>query len=266
MKNNRILLTGAAGSLGTVLRPELSQVAASVRLNDVADIRDPAQHEEIIQCDLNDVDAVYKMTRDVDMVIHMGGACGEKPFAEILHSNITGFYNLFEGCRKNSVKRIIWGSSNHAVGMHPRVSRLSDSARPRPDSNYGVSKVWGEAMAQMYWDKFGIECVSIRIGSCFQKPVDRRMLNTWLSFPDLVHLVECCVTAPRVEHTVIYGVSNNDAVLWDNSHAAHIGYKPKSNGEAFRAEVEAATRPYHHDDKTISCHGGSLAAQGHIED
>src|SRR5690606_9411161 len=113
-----------------------------------------------------------------------------------MNGNIHGFYNLYEAARKNKVSRVIWGSSNHAVGMHPRTTLIDSTVLPRPDSIYGVSKVFGEGLAQLYWDKYGIESVSIRIGSCFPKPVDRRMLSTWFSYPDLVHLIERCVIAP----------------------------------------------------------------------
>lgn len=265
-KMNRILITGAAGSLGNLLRTEIAHMADNLRLNHRRGFGEAAENEEMFICDLSDADAVMEMTKDVDMVIHMGGVSKENTFENILQSNYVGFYNLYEGCRRNSVKRIIWGSSNHAIGFHPRTTRIDAACMTRPDSNYGVSKVFGEGMSQYYWDKYGIESVSIRIGSCFPKPVDRRMLTTWMSYPDFVHLTECCLAAPRVEHTIVYGVSDNDSVLWDNHMAAHLGYRPKDNAEIFRAEIEAITEPYHRDDLTIAAHGGGFAASGHFED
>lgn len=193
----RILLTGASGSLGTLLRDPISAMTKVLRLSDIKEVRNRATREEVVICDLADADAVSRMTRNVDIVVHMGGAVGaELPFEEILQSNIIGFKNLYEACRKNGVQRVIWGSSNHAFGFYPRTQRIDASATPRPDSFYGVSKVFGEAMAQYYWDKFKLESVSIRIGSCFPKPTDRRMLTTWQSYPDFVHLVECCLRSP----------------------------------------------------------------------
>jgi uronate dehydrogenase len=265
-KIERLLLTGASGQLGTLLREKIAPQAEILRLSSRYDLGQPASNEEISICDLADADAVLEMTRDVDMVIHMGGVGKEDTFAAILQSNYIGFYNLYEGCRKNGVKRVIWGSSNHAIGFYPRMQRIDASVTPRPDSNYGVSKVFGEGMAQYYWDKFKLESVSIRIGSCFPKPTNRRMLTTWQSYPDFVHLVECCLNAPRVEHTIVYGVSNNDSQLWDNRMAAHLGYRPKDNAETYRAEVEAASQPYDRDDLTIAVHGGQFAAAGHFED
>ena len=164
------------------------------------------------------------------------------------------------------MRRLIWGSSNHAIGFYPREQVIDASVYPRPDSNYGVSKVFGEALAQYYWDKFGFETVSIRIGSCFPKPVDRRMLTTWLSYRDFTHLIERCLIAPRVAHTVIYGVSDNNSKLWDNHMAAHIGFRPKDNAEDYRAEVEAATEELDPNDIVIARHGGGFAKAGHFED
>lgn len=263
-KFGRVLVTGAAGGLGKVLRAVLPQSAEKVRLSDRSELGDAAPHEEIVVCDLSDRETVFEMTKDVDIVIHMGGAVGpELPFDVVLQANYLGFHNVYEGCRLNGVKRVIWGSSNHAIGFYPRTQRIDASVTTRPDSDYGVSKVFGEAMAQYYWDKYALESVSLRIGSCFPKPVDRRMLTTWLSYPDFVHLVECAMSAPRVEHTIVYGVSANDSQLWDNRMAAHLGYVPKDNAEVNRAEVEMATPPYDRNDLTIAVHGGSFAAIGY---
>ncbi|MGB8414922.1 NAD-dependent epimerase/dehydratase family protein [Paraburkholderia sp.] len=265
-KPNRILLTGAAGALGTVLRTELRSWTPNLRITDRVRPADARPEEEVIVCDLADRQAVLELTRDVDVVVHMGGAVGgQLPFEEIVNSNYLGFFNLYEACRKNGVKRIIWGSSNHAIGFYRRTQVLDSTVVPRPDSDYGVSKVFGETMAQYYWDKYKLESVSIRIGSCFPKPTDIRMLATWLSYADLVRLVKCCVQAARVEHTLIYGVSNNDEKLWDNRLASHLGYRPKDNAEFYREEVEAAGVPIEPDDLAISVHGGGYAAMGPVE-
>lgn len=262
----RLLLTGAAGGLGTMLRPRLAALCETLRVSDIADLGAAAEHEEAAQCDLSDAAAARDLTRDVDMVVHMGGKGTEGTWAEVRDANIDGFYNMYEGCRKNGVRRLVWGSSNHAIGFYPREQVIDASVYPRPDTNYGVSKVFGEALAQYYWDKFGFETVSIRIGSCFPEPRDRRMLTTWLSYDDCFHLIERCLTAPRVAHTVIYGVSDNDAKLWDNTRAAHIGYRPKDNAEVFREKVEAATPEPDPTDLVHAAHGGGFAAGGHFED
>jgi len=260
---NRILLTGASGALAGVLRTPLAARTARLRLSDRRPVTQIKPHEEEVVGDLADAELVSRITRNVDVVVHMGGAVGaELPFAEILQSNVLGLTNLYEACRVNGVKRVIWASSNHAIGFYPRTQRIDAAVMPRPDSFYGVSKVYGEAVAQYYWDKFRLESVSIRIGSCFPKPTDIRMLSTWQSYPDFVRLIECCLRAPRVEHTIVYGVSNNDSQLWDNRLAAHLGYRPEDNAEAFRAEVEAAA-DFKPDDSPVAVHGGSYAAAGH---
>ncbi len=263
---NRLLITGAAGNLGNHLRTDIAHMADHLRLSDVKDMGAATKNEEIVQGDVADAKLMMEITRDVDMVIHLGGQSVEGTWENVLNSNIAGFYNIFEGCRKNGVRRLIWGSSNHAIGFYPREQVIDASVYPRPDTNYGVSKVFGEALAQYYWDKYGFETVSVRIGSCFPKPLDHRMLTTWLSYPDLTHLVERCLISPRVAHTVIYGVSNNASKLWDNHMAAHIGFNPKDNAEDYRAEIEAKSGAPDINDRFIACHGGSFASAPHFED
>jgi uronate dehydrogenase len=260
---NRILLTGAAGALAGVLRPSLLKNTSHLRVSDRRAVAPLAPGEEAVVGDLADADLAMRMTCDVDVVVHMGAAVGaELPFEMILQSNILGFTNLYEACRLNGVRRVIWGSSNHAIGFYPRSQRLDAAVMPRPDSFYGVSKVYGEATAQYYWDKFHLESVSIRIGSCFPKPTDVRMLSTWQSYRDFSHLIDCCLNAPSVEHTIVYGVSNNDCQLWDNRLAARLGYRPQDNAEVFRAELEAASTP-ERDAALLAVHGGSYASAGH---
>lgn len=263
---HRLLLTGAAGALGTVLRSGLSPLAATLRISDRRPLSRSRASEETVLCDLGDADGILELTRDVDAIVHMGGIAGENTFESIVQSNIVGFYNLYEGCRKNGVRRVVWASSNHAIGFYPRPEVIGTAALPRPDSNYGLSKAFGENTAQYYWDKYGLETVSIRIGSCFPEPKDRRMLTTWLSYPDLVHLIHRSLIAPRVEHTVIYGVSDNDMRLWDNTGASHIGYRPRDNAERFREKVETASPVPDKDDLFVAVHGGGYAAAGHYED
>ena len=263
---DRLLVTGAAGNLGKLLRGALPVHCETLRLSDRGDLGEAAPHEELIEADVGDADAMMEMTKDVDMVIHMGGQSVEGSWDDVLNANIVGFYNMYEGCRKNGVKRLVWGSSNHAIGFYPRTQVLDASVYPRPDTNYGVSKVFGEAVAQYYWDKYHFETVSIRIGSCFPEPMDRRMLATWLSPQDFVHLIERCLICPRVEHTVVYGVSDNNERLWDNWMAAHLGFRPKDNAERFREKVEAASPQAPIDDPMFRYHGGGFAGQPHFDD
>ena len=265
-KFNRLLITGAAGMLGGVMRRELVDLADKLRINDRADTGDAAAYEEKFICDLSDRDAALELTKDVDAVVHMAGISKEGSFDDILQSNIVGLYNLYEGCRKNGVKRVAWASSLHTIGFHSTARVLGTDAKLRPDSNYGVSKVFGEAVAQYYWDKYRLESVSVRIYSSFPEPSDRRQLSTWLSHRDCANLFRRALLAPVVRHTIVYGVSDNTVKLADNTNAAHLGWKPLDSSEPYREKVEAATPKPSSDDLFIACHGGSFASAGHFED
>ena len=262
----RLLLTGAAGALGTVLREHLPALADVLRVSD-RELLDPArEREEVVPCDLGDAAGMEALTRDVDAVVHMGGVSGEAPFADLHHGNILGMYHLFEGCRKNGVGRVVWASSNHAIGFYPRTRTIDATVPQRPDTNYGLTKAFGEDLAQYYNDKYGIEAVSLRIGSCRDRPIDRRMLATWLSYPDLAHLVERSLIAPAVGHTVVFGVSANHESFWDNRAAAALGFRPRDNAEAYRADIEASTPPVGPDDPLVKYQGGQFVAMPHADD
>ena len=262
----RLLITGAAGQLGKMLRRELAPLAEVLRLSDQADLGKAAANEELVCCDLADSDAMLALTRDVDAVAHFGGVSLEGRFDDILHSNIEGSYYLYEGCRKHGVGRVIYASSNHAVGFHPRTTIIDAHADYRPDSMYGVSKVFVESLGRYYFDKYRIETVNLRIGSCFPEPVDRRMLATWLSYRDLAQLVTRSLLAPKVGFSVVYGSSANREQFWDNRLAAHIGFAPEDSAEAYRDKVETATPIPDPEDPVVIHVGGGFAAAGHFED
>jgi len=263
---NRILLTGAAGSLGTELRPYLRDRCNKLRVSARSSLTAESDKEELAILDIADFDKVLEATREVDAIVHMGGVSKENTFANIVHGNIIGLYNLFEAARQNKVKRVIWGSSVHAVGYHKRTDVLEPDCLTRPDSLYGVSKVFGEGLAQYYFDKFNLESVSVRIGSSFPKVTDWRMLSTWLSFDDLRHLVERCLIVPKVDHTIVFGCSNNDQSFWDNTKVSYLGYRPKDNAEDQRPYLEANVPKPPHDDTAITYQGGSFVVAGHFED
>ena len=262
----RLLITGAAGALGKLLRKELAGYAPVIRLSDIADLGSAGAGEETMPLDLADAEAVHKLVDGCDYIVHLGGVSVEDTFEKILQSNIRGTYNVFEAARKTGKPRILFASSNHAIGFHTRETRLDATSAQRPDSIYGVSKCFGEAMASYYFDKFGIESVCVRIGSCFPEPKDRRMLATWLSGADLVRLVKCIAEAPRVGHTIVYGASANREQWWDNRHAAFLGWIPQDSSEQFRARIEAAMPRPAHDDPAVVYQGGGFAKAGHFED
>ncbi len=263
---NRLLLTGAAGGLGKVLRESLRPYTNVLRLSDIADIA-PArdEHEEVVICDLADKQAVHQLVEGVDAILHFGGVSTEHSFEDILGANICGVFHIYEAARRHGVKRVIFASSNHVIGFYKQDEVIDALSPRRPDSYYGLSKCYGEDMASFYFDRYGIETVSIRIGSSFPEPQNRRMMSTWLSFGDLTQLLERALVTPGVGHTVVYGMSNNKDVWWDNRHAALLGFEPKDSSEVFREKVEAQPMPAA-DDPARVYQGGAFCAAGPFGD
>lgn len=266
MKMKRLLITGAAGMLGRLSRERLGHLAEVIRLSDVAEMSPAGANEEVMQADLGDAARVREVVEGCDAILHLGGVAVERTFDEIRNGNLTGLYNVYESARKAGVKRILFASSNHAIGFHPREKLLDADSTFAPDSLYGVSKVFGEAVAQLYWEKFGIETARVRIGSCFPEPRDHRMLATWLSPDDFVRLCEAVFRAPRLGCPVIYGASANAEQWWDNSKSAYVGWVPQDSAEAFRARLDAAMTPPDRNDPVNRFQGGGFAAAGHYED
>ncbi len=262
----RLLITGAAGALGAMCRERLAHLSDVLRLSDVGGLGEASPNEEISYCDLSDADAVEALVQGCDGIVHMGGQSIEAPWSRIRQSNIDGVVNLYEAARKAGNPRIIFASSNHAIGYYSQSEHLDAKSPVRPDGLYGVSKVFGEAMASMYHDKFGIETASIRIGSCRPEPVDHRMLATWMSPDDFVSLVECIFRVPILGCPIIYGASDNDVSWWDNSDIAYLGWRPKDNAEVFRAGLDASLGHPDKDDPRSVYQGGTFAADGIHED
>jgi len=263
---NRLLLTGAAGGLGKVLRDSLKPYAKVLRLSDIAPMAPAADAREEVQiCDLADKQAVHRLVEGVDAILHFGGVSVERPIEEILGPIISGIFHIYEAARRHGVKRVIFASSNHVIGFYKQDETLDAHVQRRPDSYYGLSKSYGEDMATFYFDRYGIETVSIRIGSSFPEPQNRRMMSTWLSFDDLTQLLERALYAPDVGHTVVYGASNNANVWWDNRFAAHLGFEPKDSSEVFRDKVEAQPMPAANDPSRVY-QGGAFVAAGPFGD
>ena len=166
--------------------------------------------------------------------------------------------NLYEAARLQGTKRIVFASSNHVTGFYRQDEVINTKMPPKPDGFYGLSKAFGEDLAELYWARWGIETVSLRIGSSYAEPKDRRMLATWLSFDDLERLVVAALTAPIVGHTIIYGMSDNQTTWWDNTHAKHIGYRPHDRSDVFRNAVEARQPKIDGQDKAAIYQGGAF--------
>jgi uronate dehydrogenase len=208
---------------------------------------------------LEDKDQMMALLQGVNAVVHMGGVSTEQPWEPILAGNIVGMVNLYEAARLQGVKRIVFASSNHVTGFYRQDEVVNTRMPPKPDGFYGLSKAFGEDLAQLYWDRWGIETVSLRIGSSYAEPKDRRMLATWLSFDDLERLVVSALTAPIVGHSIIYGMSDNQTTWWDNTHAKHLGYRPLDSSDVFRPAVEARQQNIDTRDPAAIYQGGAFA-------
>jgi uronate dehydrogenase len=263
---NRLLLTGAAGGLGQVLRQRPKPWTRTLRITDRAPLAAADSREEAVVCDLADRAAALELTRGVDAILHFGGISVETRFDDILQSNIVGTYNIYEGARRNGVKRVVFASSNHVTGFYRQDERIDTTAPMRPDGLYGVSKCFGENLSRFYFDRHGIETVALRIGSSFPAPRDRRMLSTFLSYDDLTELVRVSLFTPRVGHTVIFGVSDNTRKWWDNSRAEHLGFRARDNAERERDRIEHEVPAPAPDDPAALYQGGSFTHAGPFED
>jgi len=262
----RILITGAPGRLGGHLRKGLAPLAEKIRLAGRHSFDDLGPNEEEAVFDLADMEATIAATRDCDAIVHFGGASLESPWQTILDSNIRGSYHIYEGARKHGARRVIYASSVHAIGFHEIEAHIGVDAPVRPDSLYGVSKNFVESLSRLYWDKFGIETACLRIFSSFPEPADRRMLWSYLSFADCVRLVEASLTAPRVGHTLSFGISDNKVKTVDNSGANHLGFVPLDSSEPFRAAVEARTPVPDPKAPAVKFLGGWFCDLGHPDD
>lgn len=263
---DRILITGAAGRLGSRLRRGLAPLARRMRLADRVALGEAEPHEEIVTAELGDFGAMLAAAEGVDAIVHFGGPPRECPWEEILASHIGGSYNVFEAARKQGVKRIVYASSVHAIGYHELETHIDANAPHRPDSLYGLAKCFVEDLGRLYWDKFGLESVHLRIFSSFPEPADRRMLWSWLSFDDCVRLVSASLTAPRVGHTIAFGMSDNALKPVDNRLAGHLAFYPKDSSEPYRAALEARLPRQDPKAPATRYHGGWFVDLGHPDD
>jgi uronate dehydrogenase len=235
-----VLITGAAGGIGTRLRQLLKGAYPNIRLSDVRRPADLSADETFVEADLASMAQVESAVAGVDGIVHLGGFSVEGPWDTILQANIIGCYNLFEAARRHRVERVVFASSNHAVGFYPRQRRIGVDAALRPDSRYGVSKAFGEAVAALYAFKHGLRVTCIRIGNFGDAPVDRRRLSIWIAPQDLLQLIRIGLEHPDVRHEIFYGASDNARGWWDNSAAFRLGYRPQYRAEDHSAEALAA--------------------------
>jgi uronate dehydrogenase len=240
----KVALSGASGNIGIVLRPALLKLGGGLRSAGGRRTLTPiAPEEEVCNGDLRDAAFVDQLLAGVDVLIHMAATSVERPAPEIIENNLVALHAVYEGARRHRVRRIVFASSNHAVGMHSVETKLDLDCDLRPDGWYGLSKVWGEAMTRMYWDKHGIEGICVRIGTAIEKPTEFRHLSTWLGNDDLVQLITRCITVPDIGYLAVWGVSANTRSYWNNAAAARLGYRPTQNAEDYAADILAQPNP-----------------------
>jgi uronate dehydrogenase len=237
----RVLITGAAGGIGRMLRSRLARPGRSLRLLDVVPVLPAGASEEAVRASITDMAAMEYSCEGVQAIIHLGAISGEAPWKDILEVNIHGTYTVFEAARRQGVSRVVFASSNHAVGFYPRErGPAPDYLFPMPDTYYGVSKAAGEALGSLYHSRYGMDVVCIRIMYCFEKPYNIPMLTTWLSPDDAGRIFEASLSAPRPGYRVIWGVSANQRAWYSQAEASALGYEPKDDAEQFAASFSGS--------------------------
>jgi uronate dehydrogenase len=235
-----VLVTGASGGIGTHLRRLLRGVYPNIRWSDLKPLANPAADENFVRADLGIMNEVERAVAGVQGIVHLGGHSVEGAWPTILNANIVGCYNLFEAARRAGVERVVFASSNHAVGFYPRRRRIGIEAPVRPDSRYGVSKAFGEALAALYAYKHGLRVTSLRIGNVSETPADKRRLSIWIAPEDLVQLIRIGLEHPEIRCEIFYGASDNARGWWDNGAAFRFGYRPRARSEDHVAAALAA--------------------------
>ncbi|GAA6192807.1 NAD(P)-dependent oxidoreductase [Phaeobacter sp. NW0010-22] len=256
----KIVLTGAAGRLGSYLREPLSKLCEEFVSSDIADaVSNLAPNETYVKADITDLDAMVALLQGAEMVVHFGAVGDEAPMEVLWGPNFYGAYTVWEAAYRNKLRRVVYASSIHAVGMHKKTDFIGTDAPHKPDTFYGLAKCFAEDLASLYWDKRGLESVCMRILSCAQ-PTNSRAVGTWLSYDDLIHMVERAISTPITGFSVVYGVSNNDRVPVDNAKAQHLGYCPKDNAEQFAEQLYTNDGPLDPLDPANTHQGGPFAA------
>lgn len=243
--SSKVALSGASGNVGRILRVELPKHGVDLRSAGGRTRLEPLHEgEDVMHGDLKDPAVVDRLLSGVDVLIHMGGTSVERPLPEIIENNLVALHQVYEGARRHKVRRIVFASSNHAFGMYAVKDRLRLNAEVRPDGFYGLSKVWGEAMARMYWDKHGIEGISLRIGTTMGRPPENfRQLSTWMGTEDLVQLILRSIQARDVGYAAVWGISANTRGYYDLSEGNAIGYEPTQNAEDWASEILQQPNP-----------------------
>ena len=257
----RVAVTGAAGRIGRRLMPGLAEAGHDVRGIDVVRPHEPWADRVVVADLATDDAALTDVLTGVEAVVHLAAIAGESDFGAALDSHVGLTHRVLEGARRLNVGRIVYASSNHAVGFTPRESMVPIGTRVRPDTFYGFGKAAAEALCSLYHDRHGLSIACLRIGSFRQRPSTRRELSTWLSVGDAIRLVDACVTSSDLGFAVVYGISNNARAWWDLAPGRAIGYHPVDDAERWAAEIEA-TPPSEVDEHDGRYVGGAFARRG----
>ncbi len=258
---SKIVLTGARGSLGMSLREPLSQMARELLSTDIAPAPETLlPNETWVSADLAEMSQIAPLLEGAEMVVHFGAIVDEKPFEELWGPNFMGAYNIWEAAWRHGVRRVIYASSIHAVGMYPTNAGIDTEVPHRPDTFYGLAKCFAEDLGRLYWEKRGLESVHLRILSCTPEPQNTRALGTWLSHADMIRLVTRAIDTPVTGFTVAYGVSNNTRAPVSNHRVPFLGYRPQDNAETWAEALFAKAGPADPQDPSLACVGGPFAA------
>ncbi len=254
-------MTGAAGRIGTFMRAELAG-KYKLRLSDIKPVKDLKPGETFMRADISNLKDALRITKGVDAVVHFGGQSGEHDWEHILQANIIGFHNTLEAARSNGVKRFLVATSNHAVGFYPVTQTINHRVYPKPDSRYGVSKVFNEALSSLYADRYGMEMFCMRIGNVNSAPIDRRRLAIWISARDMAQLVILGLERPKLHFEIVYGISDNARAWFDNTNAYRMGYQPRDRSETYAAEILQREGPPGNTPADIFQGGGHCMSEG----
>jgi len=254
----KIVLTGAAGRIGSVIRAHFDAHERPLWLTDIRPCAAIGPKETSQIGDLGDAAFVRQLLTGADTVIHMAGIPDDRPLADLIGPNFLALNQLYATAQELGVRRVIYASSNHTIGMYPVGKKIDTQVAVNPDGDYGASKVWGEALGRMYWEKHGIETVCLRIGSFVERPVSVRHLSTWQSYADFCLLLDASLIAPTLGFEIVYGVSANTRAWWDNS-SSRVPYRPQDNAENFAQEILRNAAPI--DPIEARFQGGDFAAR-----
>ncbi|WP_432560851.1 NAD-dependent epimerase/dehydratase family protein [Kineococcus sp. SYSU DK003] len=250
-----LLVTGSAGALGRELVPRLREAGYRVRSLDLAHPQDATG--DLLTGSVTDVGLVASALDGVDAVVHLAGQSREAPWEDVLQANVQGTWTLLDGCVRAGVRKVVFASSNHAVGMvRRREEELPADEQFRPDSYYGWSKSAGESLARLFVDRAGLDVVSVRIGSCLAEPGNVRALATWMSLDDFRRLVVAAVDPEVTGWHSVWGISRNTRRWWSLEAGEAIGYHPQDDSEQFAEHVLAAADP----DEVVDLVGGPFTA------